>query len=136
MSYTNTFILVAPDSARTEAAVPPMTAKGKTVARIQHELLSAFPGAFTEKELYFRVHCERHGLAAGMPEDERKKEWLKLFAKPQACMRASPLPKSYGWGVHYDEAGRITLVAVESPEYRRLSEGPLTRHFAMRSKKR
>ena len=38
-------------------------------------------------------------------------------------MRASPLPKKYGWGVHHDRAGRIALYGVESEEYRRFASG-------------
>ena len=47
----------------------------------------------------------------------------ELFAKPQACMRASSLPKRYGWGVHYDEQGRLALYGVESAEYGRFAAG-------------
>ena len=46
-----------------------------------------------------------------------------FFAKPHPCLRASPLPKRYGWGVHYDAHGRIALYAMESEDYRRLSRG-------------
>jgi Family of unknown function (DUF6157) len=48
---------------------------------------------------------------------------VKLFAKPQACMRTSPLPKRYGWGVHYDGCGRLALYAMESEEYQHFAEG-------------
>jgi hypothetical protein len=37
-------------------------------------------------------------------------------------MRASMLPKKYGWGVHSDAEGRLALVAVGSDSYRRLQE--------------
>jgi len=58
----------------------------------------------------------------------------KYFAQPRACLRASPPPKTYGWGLHYDEEGRITLHAVDSAEYRRLSQDPSLTHLrAMRS---
>jgi hypothetical protein len=51
-------------------------------------------------------------------------------------MRASPLTKQYGWGAHYDEAGRIALYAVQSEEYRRFSRDTTVRKFsAMRSKR-
>jgi hypothetical protein len=38
-------------------------------------------------------------------------------------MRASALPKKYGWGVHYDSAGRLALFAMESDEYRGFAAG-------------
>ncbi len=58
----------------------------------------------------------------------------KYFSQPRACLRASPLPKTYGWGLHYDAEGRITLHAVDSAEYTRLRNDPsLTQLQAMRS---
>jgi hypothetical protein len=44
----------------------------------------------------------------------------EFFARPQACLRASPLPKKYGWGFVFDAEGRVALCAMESAEYRRL----------------
>ena len=38
-------------------------------------------------------------------------------------MRASALPKKYGWGVHYDSDGEMAIYPVESDEYRRMAEG-------------
>lgn len=38
-------------------------------------------------------------------------------------MRASALPKRYGWGVHHDGAGRLALYGVESDAYRDLARG-------------
>jgi hypothetical protein len=42
----------------------------------------------------------------------------ELLSKPHPCLRASMLPKKFGWGVHYDSEGRIALYGKESPEYR------------------
>jgi hypothetical protein len=36
-------------------------------------------------------------------------------------MRLSMLTKRWGWGVHYDEEGRMALYGAETPEYRRLA---------------
>lgn len=33
------------------------------------------------------------------------------------CLRASLLPKRFGWGVHYNTEGKISLYGKESPEY-------------------
>ena len=135
MSYTNTFIRIAPDSARETAVIPPWNPDKRSVASLQHELLTRHPGELTEKELYFQVHCQRLGLPQEELDIRREGIWRELFAKPQACLRASPLPKSYGWGIHYDPEGRVRLVAVDSPEYRQLSEGTLFQTAAMRSKR-
>ncbi len=60
----------------------------------------------------------------------------EFFAKPYACMRASPLTKQYGWGAHYDEKGRIAIYPVESEEYRRLVKDKNIKKFsAMRGKR-
>ncbi len=134
MSYINTFIRIAPDSARETAMIPPCNPDKRTVASLQYELLTCHSGELTEKELYFQIHCRRLGLSTKEAEARRASIWADLFAKPQACLRASPLPKTYGWGIHYDQDGRIRLVAVESTEYRQLSEGGLTQTSAMRSK--
>lgn len=46
------------------------------------------------------------------------------------------LAKTFGWGFHFDSDGRITLYAVDSPEYRRLSSDPeLSQLRAMRSRR-
>lgn len=51
-------------------------------------------------------------------------------------MRASPLPKTFGWGVHHDERGLIGIFAVDSNEYARLAKSKsVTVLKAMRSKR-
>lgn len=60
----------------------------------------------------------------------------EYFAEPRASPRASPLGETYGWGLHYDAEGRITLHAVGSESYDRLAADPtLTQLRAMRSKR-
>ncbi|WP_309237962.1 DUF6157 family protein [Streptomyces albidus (ex Kaewkla and Franco 2022)] len=46
-----------------------------------------------------------------------------FLSKPRPCLRASPLPKKYGFGLHFDDEGRVALCPVESEEYMRLVEG-------------
>jgi len=59
-----------------------------------------------------------------------------FYRKPYACMRASPLTKKYGWGVHYDGQGKIAICAVDSQAYRRFVEDQnIKKYFAMRSKR-
>lgn len=135
MSYTDTFIRVSPDTKATSGTVPPEKADSRTVAGWQHALLTEKPYQLTERELYFQLHCHRQGIPPAEAEKQRDAICARIFAKPQACLRASPLPKSYGWGVHYDELGRIALAAMESATYRQLSGGALKQLDAMRSKR-
>ena len=86
--------------------------KPDTIAGIQHRLLAQAPYAMTSDDLLFETHRARGGA------DSRE----AFFARPHACLRASPLVKRFGWGVHHDGEGRIALAAMESAEYRRLAE--------------
>ena len=133
MAYVSTFIRVAEDCPVTTAEAPPPRAR-PSVAELQHRLLSEHPYQPTEEELYVRVHGLRQGLRENEIEQRREALHAEVFAKPQACLRASPLAKRYGFGVHYDAAGRIALYPRDSPEYARLSsDGALTQLSAMRS---
>jgi hypothetical protein len=123
LAITDTFVLVAPDCPVTTAVVPVARGANPTVAVIQYELLTARPYSLTLEGLIFATHVRRAGLPetdAGLRAAEIRAE---LFAKSHPCMRASPLPKKYGWGVHHDAAGRIALYAVESEAYRRFASG-------------
>ncbi|ROQ52650.1 hypothetical protein EDF36_3812 [Rathayibacter sp. PhB152] len=130
-NYTCTFITVAPDSTTSGGTVPP-TARTPTAASLQYALLSARPYELTSDDVLFEVHAAR----AGTPEEDRESEREKFFAKDQACLRASPLAKRYGWGFHHDEHARVALVAVGTPLYDELVERPdITKKSAMRSTK-
>jgi hypothetical protein len=59
-----------------------------------------------------------------------------FFAKPQACLRTSPLVKQFGWGIHHDADGRIALVDPQSDTYRRLlADASVKKTPGMRSKR-
>jgi len=136
VSYTNTFIRVAEDCPASAGEVPPGRAK-PSVAQLQHDLLCQHPYALTEEQLYVRVHGRRAGLSD--PEIAERYEQLhaEVFAKPQACLRASPLTKRYGFGAHYDADGRIALHPREASSYERLWGDPALRQVAaMRSARR
>lgn len=119
----NTFVLVAPDCPVKAAVIPVAKRAAASVAVIQYECLTSQPYKLTLEELVFEVHVRRSGLSRAEAKSLAAEIRTKLFAKPQACMRASPLPKRYGWGVHYDEHGRLALYPMESTEYRRFAEG-------------
>lgn len=120
---TDTFVKVAPDCPASRASVPKARAAGPTVAEIQHELLTSRPYTLTLEDLIHEAHVRRLGLPEAELLARADEIRAALFAKPHACMRASPLPKTYGWGVHHDAEGRMALYGVESEEYRRFASG-------------
>ncbi|MEK6540883.1 MAG: DUF6157 family protein [Pseudomonadota bacterium] len=123
----STLITIAPDSAATGGIVPP---KPDSIAGRQHALLVANPYAMTSDDLLFAVYAAKSGLA------DTAEGRAAFFAKPQACLRASPLPKQYGWGVHHDAAGRIAIHAVGSADYDSLmNDAAVKKVAAMRSKR-
>ena len=84
----------------------------------------------TSDDLLFQTEKQRKGLSGS------NRERAAFFAKPQPCLRASPLAKRYGWGIHHDEQGRIALIARGSSDYERLkSAGDLKVVPAMRNRK-
>lgn len=109
-NYRDTLITASSDSPVASGTVPE---KPGTVAAVQHALL-AEPYAMTSDDLLYAAHRERGG--------EKGRD--EFFATPQACLRASPLVKQFGWGVHHDAEGRIALIGMESAEYRRLLDNP------------
>jgi hypothetical protein len=135
---TNTFVLVAPDCPVASAEVPAPRGGKATVATLQYELLTARPYTLTLEDLIFEVHVRRAELPAAELEARGTEIRAALFSKSHPCMRASPLPKRYGWGVHHDAEGRIALYAVESEAYRRFASGAVEGIeivLAMRSKR-
>jgi Family of unknown function (DUF6157) len=101
---------------------------------LEHKLLSEHPYKFTYEALILEVHRLRLGVSTAefaLRESEFRAE---LFVKPRACMRASSLPKRYGWGIHFDAEHRMAIYPLESAEYARLSEDKrVTQVSAMRS---
>jgi len=131
-NYSDTFIQVAEDCPVQQAAAPPER-PSPTVARLQFELLRAEPYAMTSDDLLFAVHALRKDIAA----QDRDQARTEFFARSQACLRASPLPQRYGWGIHHDAEGRIALVAAGTEDYRRFVEDEhLAQVRAMRSSRR
>ena len=120
---TDTFVVVAPDCPVTASVVPLAKGDNPPVHVIQYDLLTAQPYKLTLEDLIFETHVRRAGIS---PVEARKREAAirtELFSKSHACMRASALPKRYGWGVHYDSQGRLALFPMESADYRRFAAG-------------
>lgn len=138
MNFRNTFVTIAPDSNATQSIIPTARGDARPVHLIQYELLKEHPYRFTFEELTFETHVRRLGLTEEEVKARRDEIWQQLFSKPQPCLRTSALAKKYGWGFHYNQDGRIAMYAVESDEYRRLSQGGengLKILAAMRSKR-
>jgi len=110
VNYTNCFIMV---SAGCKAEFGTAPTKAGTVAALQYEMLAASPYRHTSEDVIFGAYEARN-----LPDTaDLGAERAAFFAKPQACLRASPLVKTYGWGLHHDAMGRVALAAVESPVY-------------------
>lgn len=114
-NYRNSFILASADSDATTGVTP---SKPGTIADLQLSLVQQRPYELTSDDLLFEVHAIRNGIAA----EERESARAEFFAKPLACLRASPLVKQFGWGIHHDDNQRIAVYAVDSSEYRKLAE--------------
>ncbi len=133
-NYYDTFIQAADDSPAGAGTVPAPKGDRKTVALIQYELLAEHPYTYTQEEVLFETHLRHKGLTPG--KEERAELWDSFFAVPKACLRASPLPKGYGWGVHFDGEGKVALYGVESEDYGKFSESDAKQLKAMRSKRK
>lgn len=132
-NYTNTFISIAEDSPKRISAIP-ITKPKKThsIAAMQYEMIANNPYKFTSDEVLFAIHCERKDIT----ESQKNAERVAFFSKGQACFRASPLAKTYGFGFHFDSDSKVSLIPMESEEYEKLSNDVnLKQVKAMRSKK-
>ena len=128
-NYTDTFIEVADDCKAEVGIVPPEKAE-RTIAQIQYDLISQNPYKFTSDDVIFAAYAEKNKIAPEQFEEARS----KYFSKGQACLRASALAKTYGWGVHANEASRIAIYGKGSKEYKKLSADKSLKHLkAMKS---
>lgn len=136
--YHDTFITVAPDCPVAEAVVPERYRGRPTVATIQHELLADAAYELRQSDVLFLTHVRKRGVDLGTDPEDGASLRAALFATPQACLRASPLPKRYGWGLHFDADGRAALYGLGTPAYARFAagEGVSTVVAAMRSARR
>lgn len=135
----NTFVLASPDCP-VEYGIPPAVKEGAkpSVHALQYELLIKEPYRYTLDDLIYEVHVRHKGI----PTDELTRDGVRirqeLLAKSHPCMRASMLPKRYGWGVHYDADGRLALYGMETEAYSRFAakEDPGVKvEYAMRNKR-
>ncbi|WP_313356114.1 DUF6157 family protein [Microbacterium sp.] len=130
-NYTNTFIEVGEDCPASYGVEPPI-AENLSIAALHYRLLSEEPYTRTSDDVLFETHALRKGIDPG-DADAR----AEFFSKGQACLRASPLGKRYGWGTHHDEHGRVAMFPRDSEEYAALAADPAIAHTrAMRSSRK
>jgi hypothetical protein len=119
-NYKNTFIAIADDSPTTSGEMPPVKGDAKTVASMQFDLVYEHPYEYTSDDVIFRVYAERNDI----PKSEWEEAREQFFSKGQPCLRASPLTKRYGWGVHADENEKIAIYGSETEAYKKLLQDP------------
>lgn len=131
-NYINTFIEIAEDSPVTEGVTPPQKGEHKSIACLQYEMLIDNPYQYTSDDILFNVFATRQEIS----KKDLAKAREEFFSKGQACFRASPLTKSYGWGIHSNEEGKVAMYGAETKEYRKfLADKSVKKVKAMRSKK-
>ncbi len=131
-NYFNTLIEVAEDSTTISGQAPPVRGDKRSIANLQYEMLVDRPYQLTSDDLLFAVFAARNQL----PEADWAEQRERFFSKGQACLRASPLAKRYGWGIHSDAEGKIALYGVDTVTYQRLvADERIVKTRAMRSKR-
>lgn len=123
LNYFRTLILVADDCPVQAGTVPSERGGKPTVASLQYALLADKPHVLTQEDILFQTWLQRQAPAREYSAAELQRLRREFFAKPQACLRASPLPKRYGWGVLFDQDGKAALCPMESVKYKRLAAG-------------
>ena len=132
-NYFDTFIEVADDSKVSEGQVPKDNNGKKTIALAQFELIFKNPYLYSSDDVLFQVFASRNDLT----ESEYKLAREQFFSKGQACLRASPLTKQFGWGVHFDKKGKVALYGMETAKYHEFVADPAIKKVkAMRNSKK
>lgn len=130
-NYFNTFIEIAEDCPVAAAEIPPLKGDNRSVANLQFEMILEHPYRYTSDDVVFGVYALKNGIDSGL-EDAR----AAFFFKGQACLRASPLTKRYGWGIHHNAEGKVAAYPAGSEEYQRfLEDAGVKKVRAMRSKR-
>jgi hypothetical protein len=128
-NYFDTFIEVAEDTKADRGTAPPSKDK-PTVAEMQYALLSKHPYEFSSDDIFFKVYAERNELTKAEYPEARE----RFFSKGQPCFRASPLTKTYGFGVHSNAQGKVALVGMETKEYQQfVADNAIKKVKAMKS---
>jgi|SRR5690606_9067835 len=130
-NYFNTLITVAEDCKAELGLFPPEKDK-MTIANFQFDLLRKQSFAYTSDDVLFKIFSIRNDIS----DSETAAEKRKFFSKGQPCLRTSPLAKTYGWGIYFNEEGKIKLIDSSSDEYQKLlKDEDIKKVPAMRNKK-
>ncbi|WHY13380.1 DUF6157 family protein [Peribacillus frigoritolerans] len=133
MSYKNTLITISEDSKVSSAKVPFIRNEKPTIAYIEHDLINNNPYKFTQEDVQFKTYLIKNQMEAENGAELRE----QFFSKSKACFRASPLVKNYGWGIHYNNQGKIAIYDVNSEMYNQLlKQDDITKLKGMRSKRK
>ena len=114
-NYFDTFIEVAEDT-KADCGIKPPKKDKKTIAEMQYELIAENPYKYTSDDILFLVFADRNELTKAEYQQGRE----DFFSKGQPCFRASPLTKTYGFGIHSDSSGKVALFGMETDEYLKL----------------
>ena len=132
-NYFNTFIEIAEDSRAKKGEIPAVKSEKKTVANLQFDMIYENPYKYTSDEVLFGVYAIRKLLE----KEEIYEQRTVYFSKGKPCFRASPLTKTYGWGIHSNDEGRIAMYGAETKEYDEfIADDSIKKVKAMRSKKK
>ncbi|MEB2630727.1 DUF6157 family protein [Peribacillus frigoritolerans] len=133
MSYKNTLITISEDSKVSSAKVPVIRNEKPTIAYIEHDLINNNPYKFTQEDVQFKTYLIKNQMEAENAAELRE----QFFSKSKACFRASPLVKNYGWGIHYNNQGKVAIYDVNSEMYNQLlKQDDITKLKGMRSKRK
>ncbi len=136
MSYSNVFIKVSEDCPASRSEIPAPKRDTVPAHVVQYELLTEHPYHFGHEDLVYAVHVRQKGIPEAVLATDADTIRAELFSKGHPCMRASALTKRYGFGAHYNEAGKIALYHDESHEYQAFKQNDAVRNLpAMRNKK-
>ena len=113
-NYQNTFIEIAEDCPVQKGEIPQLKKAGKTIANIQYEIIEGNPYKYTSDEIIFQCYMIKNKVKGNL--NKLKEEF---FSKGQPCFRASPLTNQYGWGIHYDNNGKMALYGCETTGYKK-----------------
>ena len=132
-NYFDTFIEVAEDTKALTGTIRSSKGDKPTIAQMQFEMMAKHPYKFTSDEVLFRVFAERNELT----NEKLTEAEEAFFSKGQACLRASPLTKTFGFGVHCDSKGKVAIYGMETSDYEKfMNDKNLKKVRAMRSSRK
>jgi hypothetical protein len=136
MSYSQTFITIAPDCPVDKAEIPLPKKDFVPSHLIQYQLLTQNPYQFNHEDLIFEVFVRQKEIPQHLLDTEGQKIREELFCRRHPCLRASALTKRYGFGAHYNDEGKIALYPVESEDYKAFLDNETVKKIpAMRTKR-